>query len=120
MDHKNLDSNIIFNVFNDMCCFVITDEIGRYLYANRAWTQTMGIDFEDDNIHGRFVNEIIKDTKIGQALKKTGPYPDIPPSPLAEERKSGLFLSIIPFTICLEKSSLAPLSQSSPVRTKTM
>ena len=53
-----------------MCCFVITDEIGRYLYANRAWTQTMGIDFEDDNIHGRFVNEIIKDTKIGQALKE--------------------------------------------------
>lgn len=70
MDNKNLDSNIILNVFNDMCCFVITDEKGRYLYANRAWTQTMGIDFEDNNIHGRFVNEIIKDTKIGQALEE--------------------------------------------------
>lgn len=70
VDNKNIDANIILNVFNDMCCFVITDEEGRYIYANRAWTQTMGIDFESDHIHGRFVSEIIKDTKIGQAIKE--------------------------------------------------
>lgn len=70
MKNKNLDSNIILSVFNDMCCFVITDEDGRYIYANRAWTQTMGIDFEHDHIYGRYVSELIKDTKIGQALKE--------------------------------------------------
>lgn len=70
MDKKKLDPNIILDVFNDMCCFVITDSQGRYLYANKAWTQTMGIDFEYDNVYGRFVSELIKDTKIGIALRE--------------------------------------------------
>lgn len=57
MEKNKTDPQVILNVFNDMCCFVITDEKGRYIYANRAWTQTMGIDFEYDNIHGRYVSE---------------------------------------------------------------
>lgn len=70
MNNKSLDPNIILSVFDDMCCFVITDANGRYLYANQAWAQTMGFDFEDDHIYGRFVNELIRDTKIDQALKE--------------------------------------------------
>lgn len=70
MDRKNLSPDIILDVFEDMCCFVITDSQGRYIYANKAWTQTMGIDFEDNKIHGRFVSELIRDTKIGDALRE--------------------------------------------------
>ena len=70
MDRRNLQPDIILDVFEDMCCFVITDSEGRYMYANKAWAQTMGIDFEHDNVHGRYVSELIKDTKIGSALKE--------------------------------------------------
>lgn len=70
MEKNKTDLQVILNVFNDMCCFVITDEKGRYIYANRAWTQTMGIDFEYDNIHGRYVSELVKDTKINKALRE--------------------------------------------------
>ncbi|WP_419026466.1 sigma-54 interaction domain-containing protein [Emergencia sp.] len=70
MGNRNIDTKMILDVFNDMCCFVITDAKGRYLYANRAWTQTMGVDFEHDNIYGRFVHDLIKDTKINQALRE--------------------------------------------------
>lgn len=70
MDERNIDPNLILKVFDDMCCFVITDAEGRYRYANKAWTKTMGIDFECDNVSGRYVSELIKDTKITQALKE--------------------------------------------------
>ena len=56
MDRRNLQPDIILDVFEDMCCFVITDSEGRYMYANKAWAQTMGLDFEHDNVHGRYVS----------------------------------------------------------------
>ena len=70
MEIKKISTSMLLDVFNDMCCFVITDEYGRYVYANKAWAKTMSIDFEYDNIHGKFVSDIIKDTKINTALKE--------------------------------------------------
>ena len=70
INEKGLNLKLILDVIDDMCCFVITDAEGRYMYANKAWTQIMEVDFEMEKIHGRYVNEIIKDTKINQALKE--------------------------------------------------
>ena len=67
---KSLNSDVLFSVFEDMCCFVITDAEGRYLYVNKEWTRTMGIDFAENKIYGRFVNELICDTKIDKALRE--------------------------------------------------
>lgn len=67
---KTLNPDVLLSVFEDMCCFVITDAEGRYLYANKEWTRTMGIDFEENKIYGRFVNELICDTKIDKALRE--------------------------------------------------
>ena len=67
---KTLNPDVLLSVFEDMCCFVITDAEGRYLYANKEWTRTMGIDFAENKIYGRFVNELICDTKIDKALRE--------------------------------------------------
>lgn len=47
---------------------VITDPQGRYVYVNEAWSEMMGgIKLED--IKGKFVHDIIPDTKIDFVLK---------------------------------------------------
>ena len=61
--------NLILSVIDKMCCLVITDAEGRYTYANKVWCQTMNIDFDLDKIKGRYVHEIVADTKIDIALR---------------------------------------------------
>ncbi len=51
---------------------VITDPQGRYVYVNEAWSDMMGgIKLED--IKGKFVHELIPDTKIDLVLKSKKP-----------------------------------------------
>ncbi len=64
-----MDLDFMKLAVDDMCCFVITDKMGNYLYANRAWSAVMERPF-DDNLIGRPVSEIIKDTQIDKALKE--------------------------------------------------
>lgn len=70
MTKNKLNCDMILDVIDDMCCFVITDATGHYIYANKAWAELMNIDFELNKIRGRSVKEFIKDTKIDQALKE--------------------------------------------------
>lgn len=70
MTKNKLNCDMILDVIDDMCCFVITDATGHYIYANKAWAELVNIDFELNKIRGRSVKEFIKDTKIDQALKE--------------------------------------------------
>ena len=62
---------------DDMCCLVITDEKGNYLYANKAWSAIMERSF-DEKLIGHPVSEVIKDTQIEKALKEVDETGNLP------------------------------------------
>ncbi|MDR7857622.1 sigma 54-interacting transcriptional regulator [Tissierella sp.] len=65
---KNLSPDISKLIIDHLDGVVITDPQGRYVYVNEAWSDMMGgIKLED--IKGKFVHELIPDTKIDIVLK---------------------------------------------------
>lgn len=53
-------------------CVAITDALGRYLYVNASWSEIMGgITLEE--VRGKYVRDIIPDTKMHEALESKKP-----------------------------------------------
>lgn len=75
MTNANFDvSNyeILKLIVDHLDCIAITDGEGRYVYVNNSWSKIMGgIKLED--IKGKYVREVISDTKIHEALKSKRP-----------------------------------------------
>lgn len=68
----NLSPDIAKLIIDHLDGVVITDPQGRYVYVNEAWSDMMGgIKLED--IKGKFVHDIIPDTKIDFVLKSKRP-----------------------------------------------
>lgn len=59
-------------IFTQLDCVAITDSSGRYLYVNDSWSEIMGgITLKE--VRGKFVRDIIPDTKIHEALESRKP-----------------------------------------------
>lgn len=68
----NLSPDITKLIIDHLDGVVITDPQGRYVYVNEAWSDMMGgIKLED--IKGKFVHELIPDTKIDLVLNSKKP-----------------------------------------------
>lgn len=69
---KELSPEIAKLIIDHLDGVVVTDSEGRYIYVNEAWSEMMGgIKLED--IKGKFVHEIIPNTKIDLVLKSKKP-----------------------------------------------
>ena len=68
----DISSDIAKLIIDHLDGVVITDPQGRYIYVNEAWSEMMGgIRLED--IKGKFVRDIIPDTKIDFVLQSRKP-----------------------------------------------
>ncbi|MDI6600507.1 MAG: sigma 54-interacting transcriptional regulator [Thermoanaerobacteraceae bacterium] len=69
---EDLDPEIAKLIIDHLDGVAITDPQGRYLYVNEMWTELMGgIKLQD--IKGKYVHDIIPDTKIDYVLKTKKP-----------------------------------------------
>lgn len=71
----------------------ITDSLGRYVYVNKSWERYMGLTLDD--IKGKYVQDIIPTSKMGEALK-TGKKITGNPTPLRSENGEKGFSSYVP------------------------
>lgn len=65
---NNIDDNFKINklIMEQLQGVAITDNKGRYIYVNKSWEHMLGYSFEE--VKGRYVNEIITDTKVDEVL----------------------------------------------------
>lgn len=67
IDNKNIYELII----DQLVGVAIVDKEGRYEYVNKSWENMIGFKFED--IEGKYVRDIIKDSKVDKVLE-TGKF----------------------------------------------
>ncbi len=71
-DIRNVDPEITKLIIDHLDGVVITDAQGRYVYVNDTWSEMMGgIKLED--VKGKYVKDLIPDTKIDFVLKTGKP-----------------------------------------------
>ena len=67
-EKEKIDDSIMRLIVDQLNCVAITDHKGRYVYVNESWSDIMGgIKIKD--IKGKYVHDLIPDTKIDEALK---------------------------------------------------
>jgi transcriptional regulator with PAS, ATPase and Fis domain len=69
---KNFSPELAKLIIEHLDGVVITDSEGRYVYVNEAWSKMMGgLKLED--VKGKYVHDVIPDTKIDYVLKTKKP-----------------------------------------------
>ncbi len=69
---EGVNQEVLKRIIDQLDCVAITDQEGRYVYVNQSWSDIMGgISLED--IKGKYVRDIIPDTKIHEALQSKKP-----------------------------------------------
>lgn len=71
-DIKDIDPEIAKLIIDHLDGVVITDPQGRYVYVNETWSEMMG-GIKLENIKGKYVKDIIPETKIDYVLKYKRP-----------------------------------------------
>ncbi|MFR1708776.1 MAG: sigma-54 interaction domain-containing protein [Clostridium sp.] len=61
------NSNLLELLVNQMKSVLVTDKEGRYVYVNKNWEEMIGFKLKD--IKGKYVHDLVPDTKVNAALR---------------------------------------------------
>ena len=58
-------------LINQLEGFVVSDELGRYVFVSQKWTELIGLTLEDEK--GLYVHDVVPETRIDKVLKEGKP-----------------------------------------------